>query len=102
MPPTIANPKSKIPPGSTMKGGNYFPILFDSRKYYRKEMRLSEENRNTMGEEDLITVTTLFSSSAGFEAGRPNPSINSGEIIRLNFLLKNRDKVWIRSSALIR
>jgi len=49
-----------------------------------------------------MTVTTLSFTGVGFEAGRLNPSINSGETIRLNFLLKNNDKIWIRSSALVR
>ena len=49
-----------------------------------------------------MTVTTLSFSGAGFEAGRLNPSISSGETIRLNFLLKRNDKIWIRSSALVR
>jgi hypothetical protein len=82
--------------------GESFPVLFDSRKYYRKEVRLPGEYWNTFGEKDLMTVTTLSFSGAGFEAGRRNPSINSGETIRLNFLLKNRDKIWIRSNALVR
>ena len=82
--------------------GESFPILFDSRKYYRKEVRLPGEYWNTLGEKDLMTVTTLSFSGAGFEAGRLNPSINSGETIRLNFLLKNNEKIWISSSALVR
>jgi len=82
--------------------GEPFPVLFDSRKYYRKEVRLPGEYWNTLGKKDLMTVTTLSFSGAGFEAGRLNPSINSGETIRLNFLLKNKDKIWIRSGALVR
>jgi len=82
--------------------GESFPVLFDSRKYYRKEVRLPGEYWNTFGRKDLMTVTTLSFTGAGFEAGRLNPSINSGETIRLNFLLKNNDKIWIRSSALVR
>lgn len=82
--------------------GKSFPVLFDSRKYYRKEVRLPGEYWNRMGEKDLMTVTTLSFSGAGFEAGRPNPCLHSGETIRLNFLLKNTDKIWIRSNALVR
>jgi hypothetical protein len=82
--------------------GESFPLLFDSRKYYRKEVRLPGEYWNTFGEKDLMTVTTLSFSGAGFQAGQPNPSINSGETIRLNFLLKNSDKIWIKSNALVR
>jgi len=84
------------------KCGESFPVLFDSRKYYRKEVRLPGEYWNTFGEKDLMTVTTLSFSGAGFEAGRRNPSINSGETIRLNFLLRNSDKIWIKSNALVR
>ena len=82
--------------------GESFSVLFDSRKYYRKEVRLPGEYWNTFGEKDLMTVTTLSFSGAGFESGQRNPCINSGETIRLNFLLKNRDKIWIKSKALVR
>jgi hypothetical protein len=82
--------------------GKSFPVLFDSRKYYRKEVRLPGEYWNTFGEKDLMTVTTLSFSGAGFESGQRNPSISSGETIRLNFMLKNRDKIWIKSNALVR
>jgi hypothetical protein len=82
--------------------GESFPLLFDSRKYYRKEVRLPGEYWNTCGEKDLMTVTTLSFSGAGFEAGRRNLSIHSGEIIRLNFLLRNSDKIWIKSKALVK
>jgi hypothetical protein len=82
--------------------GESFPVLFDSRKYYRKEVRLPGEYWNTLGEKDLMTVTTLSFSGAGFEAARLHPSINSGETIRLNFLLRSKDKIWIRSGALVR
>jgi hypothetical protein len=82
--------------------GESFPVLFDSRKYYRKEVRLPGEYWKTFGEKDLMTVTTLSFSGAGFESGQRNPSINSGETIRLNFMLKNRDKIWIKSNALVR
>lgn len=82
--------------------GESFPVLFDSRKYYRKQVRLPGEYWNKQGEKDLMTVTTLSFSGAGFESGQRNPSISSGETIQLNFLLKNNDKLWIRSSALVR
>ena len=82
--------------------GESFPVLFDSRKYYRKEVRLPGEYWNRFGEKDLMTVTTLSFSGAGFESGQRNPSTNSGETIRLNFLLQNRDKIWIKSQALVR
>jgi hypothetical protein len=82
--------------------GQSFPVLFDSRKYYRKEVRLPGMYWNTFGEKDLMTVTTLSFSGAGFESGQRNPSLNSGETIRLNFLLKNSDKIWIKSDALVR
>ncbi|MCG6918102.1 MAG: PilZ domain-containing protein [Deltaproteobacteria bacterium] len=82
--------------------GESFPVLFDSRKYYRKEVRLPGEYWNTFGQKDLMTVTTLSFSGAGFESAQRNPSINSGETIQLNFLLQNRDKIWIKSQALVR
>lgn len=82
--------------------GESFPVLFDSRKYYRKEVRLPGEYWNRFGEKGLMTVTTLSFSGAGFESGQRNPSISSGETIRLNFMLKNRDKIWIKSNALVR
>jgi hypothetical protein len=82
--------------------GQSFPVLFDSRKYYRKEVRLPGMYWNAFGEKDLMTVTTLSFSGAGFESGQRNPSLNSGETIRLNFLLKNSDKIWIKSDALVR
>ncbi|MCG6982107.1 MAG: PilZ domain-containing protein [Deltaproteobacteria bacterium] len=90
------------PVRGTCTCGESFPVLFDSRKYYRKQVRLPGEYWNTLGEKHLMTVTTLSFSGAGFEAGLLNPSISSGETIRLNFLLKRNDKIWIRSSALVR
>jgi hypothetical protein len=82
--------------------GESFPLLFDSRKYYRKAVWLPGEYWNSVGEKDLMTVTTLSFSGAGFESGRMYPSVKTGETIRLNFLLKRNDRLWIRSSALVR
>ena len=52
--------------------GQSFPVIFDSRKYFRKEVRLSGEYWDTSGVQDLMTVITLSVCGAGFEARRRN------------------------------
>lgn len=82
--------------------GKSFPVLFDSRKHYRKEVRFPGEYWDRLGQQDLMTVTTLSLTGAGFEAGQRRPSIDSGEIIEVNFLLENHKKIWIKSRAVVK
>ena len=82
--------------------GKSFPVLFDSRKYYRKEVRFPGQYWDTFGQQDLMTVTTLSFNGAGFEAGRSNPFIDSGETIQVKFLLENHEKVWIKTRAVVK
>ncbi len=82
--------------------GKSFPILFDSRKYFRKEVRLHGEYWDTFGAQHLMTVTTLSVCGAGFEARRRSLSLNAGETIQVNFLLNNNDRNWIKLKAVVR
>jgi hypothetical protein len=82
--------------------GESFSVLFDSRRYYRKEVRLPGEYRDISGDKNLMTVTTLSLCGAGLEVGRKMLSLNSGETIQVNFLLNNNEKTWIKSEAVVR
>ena len=82
--------------------GQSFPVLFDSRKYFRKEVRLPGEYWDTSGVQDLMTVTTLSVRGAGFEARRRNLLLNEGETIQVNFLLNNNDRNWIKLKAVVK
>ena len=82
--------------------GQSFPVLFDSRKYFRKEVRLSGEYWDTSGAQDLMTVTTLSVCGVGFEAKRSNLLLNEGETIQINFLLNNNDRNWIKLKAVVK
>jgi hypothetical protein len=82
--------------------GQSFPVLFDSRKYFRKEVRLSGEYWDTSGAQDLMTVTTLSVCGVGFEARRSNLLLNEGETIQINFLLNSNDRNWIKLKAVVK
>jgi hypothetical protein len=82
--------------------GKSFPVLFDSREYYRKEVRFPGQYWDTFGQLDLMTVTTLSFTGAGFETGRKRPLIDAGETIQVNFLLENHDRIWIKSRAVVK
>jgi hypothetical protein len=79
-----------------------FPVLFDNRRTYRKEVRFPGEYWNTCGEKQLMTITTLSASGAGFVVGQGKPSVHSGETIHLHFLLRNNDNIWIKSKAIVK
>ena len=82
--------------------GKSFPVLFDSRKYFRKEVLLPGEYWDTSGVQDLMTVTTLSICGAGFEARRRNLILHEGETIQVNFLLDNSDRNWIKLKAVVK
>ncbi|MGD8371685.1 MAG: PilZ domain-containing protein [Syntrophobacterales bacterium] len=82
--------------------GNSFLVLFDSRRYYRKEVRLPGEYLDIFGDKDLMTVTTLSVSGAGFEAGRRKPFLSAGETIEVKFMINNHHNTWIKSKAVVR
>jgi hypothetical protein len=82
--------------------GQSFPVLFDSRKYFRKEVRLSGEYWDTSGAQDLMTVTTLSVCGAGFEARGRNFLLNEGDTIQINFLLNSNDRNWIKLKAVVK
>ena len=82
--------------------GQSFSVLFDSRKYFRKEVRLPGEYRDTSGVQDLMTVTTLSVRGAGFEARRRNLLVQEGETIQVKFLLNNNDRNWITLKAVVK
>lgn len=82
--------------------GKSFPVLFDSRKYFRQEVRLPGEYWDTSGAQVLMTVTTLSVCGAGFEARRRNLLLNEGETIQVNFLLNNNDRNWIKLKAVVK
>ena len=82
--------------------GKSFPVLFDSRKYFRKKVRLLGEYWDTSGVQDLMTVTTLSICGAGFETRRGNTLLNEGETIQVKFLLNNHDRNWIKLKAVVK
>jgi hypothetical protein len=82
--------------------GQSFPVLFDSRKYFRKKVRLLGEYWDTSGMQDLMTVTTLSICGAGFEIRRKNLRVQEGETIQIKFLLNNHDRSWITLNAVVK
>ena len=82
--------------------GQSFPVLFDSRKYFRKKVRLPGEYWDTSGLQDLMTVTTLSICGAGFEIRRKNLLIHEGETIQIKFLLNDHDRNWIKLKAVVK
>ena len=82
--------------------GQSFSVLFDRRKYFRKEVRLSGEYWDTSGAQDLMTVTTLSVCDAGFEARGRNFLLNEGDTIQINFLLNSNDRNWIKLKAVVK
>ena len=82
--------------------GQSFPVLFDSRKYFRKEVKLPGEYWDTSGGQDLMTVTTLSICGAGFEARRGNLLVREGETIQIKFLPNSNDRNWIKLKAVVK
>jgi hypothetical protein len=82
--------------------GESFPVLFDSRKYFRKEVRLLGEYWGASGMQGLMTIKTLSICGAGFETRRGNISLNEGETIQIKFLLDNSDRKWITLKAVVK
>jgi hypothetical protein len=84
------------------KCGKSFPVLFDSREHCRTEVRLKGEYRDTFGEKDLMTVTTLSASGAGFEAACSTPDVSVGETIQVSFWLNSAYKTLITTKAIVK
>jgi hypothetical protein len=84
------------------KCGKSFPVLFDSRGHFRTEVQLAGEYWDTFGEKDLMTVTTLSASGAGFETARSTPYVSVGETIQISFCLNGDFTVWIRTKAIVK
>ncbi len=81
--------------------GKSFPVLFDSRGYYRKEVRLTGEYWNAFGEKDLMTVTSLSLTGAGLSTVRSTPIVKKGETVQLRFLLDDKRGTWIKAKAIV-
>jgi hypothetical protein len=84
------------------KCGKSFPVLFDSRGNFRTEVRLKGEYWDTFGEKDLMTVTTLSASGAGFEAACSTPDVSVGETIKVSFWLNSAYKTLITTKAIVK
>ena len=82
--------------------GKSFSVLFDSRKYFRKEVRLPGEYWDTSGVQDLMTVKTLSFCGVGFETRRRNLLVREGETIQIKFLLNSNDRNWIKLRAVVK
>jgi hypothetical protein len=82
--------------------GKSFPVLFDSRGYYRKEVRLKGEYWNAFGEKDLMTVMSLSLTGAGLSTGRSKPIVTMGETVQLRFLLDDKHSTWIKVKAIVK
>ena len=90
------------PVRANCKCGKSFPVLFDNRGYFRKEVRLAGEYWNACGEKDLMRITSLSVSGAGLEAARSTPDVSVGETIQVRFCLNGDSKVWIRTEAIVK
>jgi len=84
------------------KCGKSFPVLFDSREHRRTEVQLKGEYRDTFGEKDLMTVTTLSASGAGFKAACSTPDVSVGETIQVSFWLNSAYKTLITTKAIVK
>ncbi len=82
--------------------GKSFPVVFDSREYHRKEVRLPGEYWNAFGELDIMIVTSLSITGVGFQAGRSTPFVTIGETIQLKFLLDDGHETWVEAKAIVR
>ena len=82
--------------------GRSFPVLFDSRGYYRKEVRLNGEYWNALGEKDLMTVTSLSLTGAALSTVRSEPLVIVGETVQLKFLLDDKRRTWIKAKAIVK
>lgn len=82
--------------------GRSFPVLFDSRGYYRKEVRLTGEYWNAFGKKDFVTVTSLSLTGAGLTTGRSKPIAMVGETVQLRFLLDDEHGTWIKVKAVVK
>jgi hypothetical protein len=82
--------------------GRSFPVLFDGRGHFRKEVRLPGEYWNTSGEKDLMTVTTVSATGAGFDAARSKPFVALGETVQVRFMLNDNHNTWITAKAIIK
>ena len=88
--------------GQNASAGSPFLFFFDSRKYFRKEVKLPGEYWDTSGGQDLMTVTTLSICGAGFEARRGNLLVREGETIQIKFLPNSNDRNWIKLKAVVK
>ena len=84
------------------KCGKSFPVLFDSRGNFRTEVQLAGEYWDTFGEKDLMTVTALSTSGAGFEAACSTPDVSVGETIKISFWLNGPFSNWIKTKAIVK
>jgi len=84
------------------KCGKSFPVLFDRRGNCRTEVQLAGEYWDTFDKKDLMTVTTLSTSGAGFEAARSTPDVSVGETIQVSFWLNGPFSNWINTKAIVK
>jgi hypothetical protein len=63
---------------------------------------LAGEYWDTFGEKDLMTVTTLSTSGAGFEAARSTPDVSAGETIQVSFWRNGSFSTWINTWAIVK
>lgn len=82
--------------------GNSFAVLFDSRDYYRKEVRLPGEYSNAVGQMDLVTVTSLSFNGAGLETRHSRHFVTMGETIQLRFQLDDSQSTWINVKGIVK
>jgi len=98
----VPNHLHNKPVRAKCKCGKSFPVLFDNRGYFRKEVRLAGEYWNTFGEKDLMSITSLSASGAGLEAARSKPDVSVGETIQVSFRLNGAFKAWIKTRAIVK
>jgi hypothetical protein len=84
------------------KCGKSFPVLFDIRGNFSTEVQLAGEYWDTFGEKDLMTVTTLSMSGAGFKAACSTPDVSLGETIQISFWLNGPFSNWIKIKAIVK
>jgi hypothetical protein len=65
-----------------------FPVIFEKRSSYRKEVVLLGIYWNSSNEKHYMTVTSLSNTGIGFETARKS-QFKVGDVIRVRFMLDN-------------
>jgi hypothetical protein len=78
-----------------------FPVIFEKRSSYRKEVVLLGIYWNSSNEKHYMTVTSLSNTGIGFETARKS-QFKVGDVIRVRFMLDDSRRSWIDEEVAIK